>query len=226
MKMAPTVSRYRLAWDPVARRGEVAFLAGGSTPIRIPVGSADEFNALALMLKEPVVVWDGRVLWSDSSSARTLGEGGEAGLLDLLEIKPDAKKIIDVCEDEWPANKGDCSGFVKDVAAALGVSLSGQANDIVDQIAGPGWTKLNDGKAAKQAADEGKFVIGGLKGSDQQTPSAHGHVVVVVSGPLAKDQYPTAYWGTLGGTGERAKTTNWAWKAIDRDSVRYSFQDS
>src|SRR5690606_2164961 len=88
VKMAPTVSRYRLAWDPVARRGEVAFLAGGSTPIRIPVGSADEFNALALMLKEPVVVWDGRVLWSDSSSARTLGEGGEAGLLDLLEIKP------------------------------------------------------------------------------------------------------------------------------------------
>lgn len=224
--MAAPVSRYRFGWDPVARRGEVAFLAGGLTPVRIPVGSADEFNALALMLKEPGVVWDGRVLWSDSGSVRTLGEGGEAGPLDLLEINPDAKKIIDVCEDEWPANKSDCSGFVKDVAAALGVSLSGQANDIVDQIAGPGWTKLNDGKAAKQAADEGKFVIGGLKGSDQQTPSAHGHIVVVVSGPLAKDQYPTAYWGTLGGTGERAKTINWAWKAIDRDSVRYSFQDS
>lgn len=222
--MAETVSRYRLAWDPVARRGEVDFLAGGSTPVRIPVGSADEFNALALMLKEPGVAWDGRILWSDSGNQKMLGETSRINLFDLLEINQDAKNIIDVCEDEWPANKDDCGGFVKDVAAALGISLSGQANDIVDQIAGPGWNKLTDGQAAKQAADEGKFVIGGLKGSDQQTPSAHGHVVVVVSGPLAKDQYPTAYWGKLGGTGERAKTINWAWKAIDRDKVLYSFQ--
>lgn len=220
--MVAPVSRYRLAWDPMVRRGEVAFFAGGSTPVRIPVGSTEEFNALALMLKEPGVIWDGRVLWFDSGSQRTLGETSQVYLLDLLEINPNAKKIIDVCEDEWPTNKSDCSGFVKDVAAALGVSLSGQANDIVDQIAGPGWTKLTDGKAAKQAADEGKFVIGGLNGSDEQTPSAHGHVVVVVSGPLAKDQYPTAYWGTLGGTGERLRTVNWAWRSIDRDKVLYS----
>ena len=219
--MAAPVSRYRLAWDPVARRGEVAFLAGGSTPIRIPVGSADEFNALALMLKEPGVAWDGRILWADSGNEKLLSGASQIDLLDLLEINQEAKKVIDVCEDEWPANKGDCSGFVKDVAASLGVSLSGRANDIVDQIAGPGWTKLTDGKAAKHAADEGKFVVGGLKGSDQQTPSAHGHVVVVVAGPLAKDQYPTAYWGTLGGTGERAKTINWAWKSGDRDQVSF-----
>lgn len=111
MKMAAPVSRYRLAWDPLARRGEVAFLAGGLTPVRIPVGSADEFNALALMLKEPGAVWDGRALWSDSGSVRTLDDGGQAGLLELLEINPDAKKIIDACEDEWPANKGDCSDY-------------------------------------------------------------------------------------------------------------------
>lgn len=220
--MAAPISRYRLAWDPVARRGEAAFLAGGSTPVRIPVGSADEFNALALVLKEPGVVWDGRVLWSDSGSQKTVGQSIQVDLLELLEINPNAKKILDACEDEWPANKGDCSGFVKDVAAALGVSLSGQANDIVDQISGARWTKLADGKAAKQSADDGNFVIGGLKGSDQHTPSAHGHVVVVVSGPLAKEQYPTAYWGTLGGVGERAKTINWAWKAVDRDNVLFA----
>lgn len=219
--MFAPVTRYRLAWDPVARRGEVAFLAGNSTFVRIPVGSANEFNVLALMLQDPGVVWDGRTLWCDSGSQKLLGETNQ---IDLLEINPDAKKIIDVCEDEWPANKGDCSGFVIDVAAALGVSLSGLADDIVDLVVGPGWTKLTDGKAAKQAADEGKFVIGGLKGNDQQTPSAHGHVVVVVSGPLAKDQYPTAYWGTLGGAGEREKTINWAWKAVDRDNVRFAFR--
>lgn len=219
--MAAPVSRYRLAWDPLARRGEVAFLVGGATPVRIPVGSAEEFNALALMLKEPAVAWDGRILLAYSGSERPLSGASQIDPLDLLEINRDTKKVIDVCEDEWPANKDDCSGFVKDVAASLGVSLSGQANDIVDQIAGPGWTKLTDGKAAKQAADEGKFVVGGLKGSDQQTPSTHGHVVVVVAGPLAKDQYPTAYWGTLGGVGERSKTINWAWKAVDRDNVQF-----
>lgn len=136
-----------------------------------------------------------------------------------------AKRIIDVCEDEWTANKNDCSGFVKDVAQELGVTLTGLANDIVDQIRAAAWEQLADGKAAKEAADGGKFVIAGLRGDEQQAPSEHGHVVVVVSGPAAKDKYPTAYWGTLGGTGERGKTINWAWKAADRDNVRYAAKD-
>lgn len=224
--MAAPVSRYRLAWDPVTRRGEVAFLAGDSAPIRLSVGNAEEFNALALVLKEPGTVWNGRFLWTDSGSPKVLGEPRQVDLLELLKVNPNAEKIIDTCEDEWPANKSDCSGFVKDVVASLGIVLTGQANDIVDQIKGGGWTALNDGKAAKQAADGGKLVIGGLTGGEQQTPSPHGHVVVVVSGPLAKDLYPTAYWGTLGGTGERAKTVNWAWKAGDRDNVFYAFHQS
>jgi len=136
---------------------------------------------------------------------------------------PKAKRIIDACEDEWPANKSDCSGFVRDVAAILGVSLTGQANEIVDQVlSAAGWTPLDDGKRAKEAADDGLFVVGGLKGEAQQAPSEHGHVVVVVSGPLSKEKYPTAYWGTLGGVGEKAKTINWAWKAVDRDNVIFS----
>lgn len=216
--MVASISHYRLAWHPVEKRGEVLFVAGGTLPVRIPVSCADEFNAMALMLKEPNVVWDGRALWSNSGG-KTFGEPPQLDLLDLHAINPNAKKIIDICEDEWPANKGDCSGFVKDVAAKFGVNITGQANDIVDQIRSAGWTTLDGGKAAKNAADEGKFVIGGLRGDEQEAPSVHGHVVVVVSGPLAKDLYPTAYWGTLGSTGERAKTINWAWKAADRDKV-------
>lgn len=221
--MPAPVSRYRLAWDPVARRGQVTFIAGSSsTPVRIPAPSAEEFNALALVLREPNVVWDGRVLWSDSATNRLMGEA-EADLELSYAFHPDAKRIIDACEDEWPANKSDCSSFVRDVAIAVGVNLSGQANDIVDQIRnGAGWTQLVDGMAAKRAADDGLFVVGGLKGDEQQSPSEHGHVVIVVSGPIAKDSYPTAYWGTLGDTGERAKTVNWAWKAADRDKVHYS----
>lgn len=221
--MPAPVSRYRLAWDPIARRGQVTFIAGSSsTPVRIPAPSAEEFNALALVLKEPNVVWDGRALWSDSATNKLMGEA-EADVELFSAFHPGAKRIIDACEDEWPANKSDCSGFVRDVAAILGVSLTGQANEIVDQVvSAAGWTQLDDGKRAKEAADDGLFVVGGLKGEAQQAPSVHGHVVVVVSGPLAKDKYPTAYWGALGGVGEKAKTINWAWKAVDRDKVVFS----
>lgn len=220
--VATNISLYRVAWNPVARRGEVIFLAGGPTPIRVSLGSADAFTALALMLNERNVIWDGRVLHFESGRTRKHGESDSLLPFDRLGINPEAKRIIDACEDEWPANKSDCSGFVKDVSAAFGIVLSGQANEIVDQLTGPGWTEVPNGELAKQAADDGKLVIGGLKGSDQRTPSSHGHVVVVVSGPLAKDRYPTAYWGTLGGTGARAKTTNWAWKAGDRDKTRFA----
>jgi hypothetical protein len=219
--MAGQVSHYRLIWDPIAKCGGATIYLQNSIPICLDARDANEFNAIAFMLKEPGVVWNGYALATDFGSPQKTVEDFEIGLF-RLQQNPNARKIIEICEDEWPANKSDCSGFVKDVATALGVSLSGQANDIVEQISGPGWINLADGKAAKKAADEGRFVIAGLKGSDHETPSAHGHVVVVVSGPIVKEQYPTAYWGTLGGTGERAKTINWAWKSVDRDKVKYA----
>jgi hypothetical protein len=133
------------------------------------------------------------------------------------------QQIIDACEDNWDADKSDCSKFVKDVVATFGVTLTGQANDIVDQITSqPEWQQLNDGVAAKQAADNGQLVIAGLRGSEQTPPEDHGHVVVVVSGPLANNKYPSAYWGRLGGVGEKNKTINFAWKSADRDAVHYA----
>ena len=139
----------------------------------------------------------------------------------LVTIDPNAARIIETCEESWPSTKADCSAFVRDVAHDLSVTLTGNADSIVGQISGVGWDKLADGRAAKAAADAGRLVIGGLKGADQAEPSAHGHVVVVVSGPLAHAAYPTAYWGRLGGVGEQAKTVNWAWRAGDRDRVIY-----
>jgi len=64
-----------------------------------------------------------------------------------------------------------------------------------------------------------------MKGSEQANPDPHGHVVVVVAGPLAHDAYPSAYWGRLGSRGEKNKTINWAWRAEDRDRVSYAKQD-
>jgi hypothetical protein len=135
-------------------------------------------------------------------------------------------RVREACKACFAAHKNDCSGFAKAVAARLGVPLSGLANDIVDRImAGGRWTPLEDGVAAAESAEAGKFVIGGLKGSEQSHPSAHGHVVVVVGRPLAREAYPSAYWGRLGGVGKEDTTINFAWNTADCDNVFYARHD-
>lgn len=129
-----------------------------------------------------------------------------------LELR---KKIVEACEKHWAKNQNDCSGFVKDVADELGVALTGQANEIIDTMQKSPWSVLKSGAQAKEKAVLGKFVLGGLK------DSPHGHVVVVVDGPLAHGTYPTAYWGSLGGIGKKATTINWSWNKSDRDQVIY-----
>jgi len=56
------------------------------------------------------------------------------------------------------------------------------------------------------------FRSGGLHSKDSSprdgTPVLHGHVVVVVSGPLAHQSYPTAYCGTLNGEGRKFATVS------------------
>lgn len=111
-----------------------------------------------------------------------------------------AEKVIDVCKSKWPGNKGSCNGFVNAVASELGVSLPGTADEILDSItkSGSGWAKLSDGVAAKAAAAQGKLVVAGLRSGDFQQTTAHGHVVVVVPGPLNPGGWaPAAYWGSI-----------------------------
>jgi hypothetical protein len=135
-------------------------------------------------------------------------------------------RVREACEACFEAHKDDCSGFARAVATELGVPLQGFADQIVETLrAGEGWTSLPDGVAAAKSAAEGKLVMAGLKGSEQAHPDAHGHVVVIVDGPLAHGAYPTAYWGKLGGTGAQDKTINWAWTVEDRDRVSYAAHD-
>jgi hypothetical protein len=129
--------------------------------------------------------------------------------------------VIEMCEAVWPKDKSDCSAFVRDVGDRLGVALTGDANAIVDTLRHK-WRRLHDGAAALAACAEGYFVVAGLKGSEQHEPSPHGHVVVVVNGPMDHGKYPTAYWGRLGGIGERHKTLNYAWREADRDRITYA----
>ena len=137
-----------------------------------------------------------------------------------------AQDIIDACEAEWDAHQSDCSGFARAVAARLGVTLTGMANDIVGEIVAAPWSPVADGPTAAAQAAQGRLVIAGLNGADQQVPDAHGHVVVVVQGPLAHGVYPTAYWGQLGGVGKKDMTLNWAWREGDRDHVVYGVIDT
>jgi hypothetical protein len=149
--------------------------------------------------------------------------------LALKEETVNPQGIISVCEANWDLHQADCSGFVKAVASALGISTfssSDNANAITDKLhVATDWTALvsGDGIAAKAQADLGLFLIACLRGDEQVQPSPNGHVVVVVSGPLdaTHGKYPTAYWGRLGGVGAKAQTLNYAWQAVDRDRVGY-----
>lgn len=136
-------------------------------------------------------------------------------------------RVKDACEACFDAHKGDCSGFVRAVGTSLGVTITGLANEITDALsAGGPWRELDDGVAAAASAAAGKFVVAGLRGDEQATPDAHGHVVVVVAGqPLAHEAYPFGYWGRLGGVGSKNTTINFAWNANDRDNVTYAERD-
>lgn len=137
-----------------------------------------------------------------------------------------ADRIKQSCDRllKLPANAGDCSAFAKAVAQDFSVTLTGQANDIVDQLnASNGWTVLgadaDAGQRAAAAAAKGEFVVGARK------EAGNGHVVIVVAGsPLAHGKYPFAFWGKLNDPANAGfnKTVNWAWNSGTRDSVTYA----
>jgi hypothetical protein len=130
----------------------------------------------------------------------------------------DNSAVVAACQAHWEAHKADCSGFARAVATALGVPLTGMANDIVDELQKEPWTITMDGNEAAAKAQAGYFVLGGLK------EDPHGHVVVVVGPPFAHDKYPSAYWGRLGAVGAENQTINWSWNAEDRDKVIYGYR--
>jgi len=140
----------------------------------------------------------------------------------------DPQTVIDFCEQEYSGNNDDCNKFLEAVSGDLNITLfqPGDNTDAIiqrlrDATATGAWTKLIDGPDGKSKADAGRFVIAGLKGADHNPPRAHGHVAVVVSGPLAFGKYPTGYWGSLDGTPGRNQTLNYAWNTRDRDNVEY-----
>ncbi len=139
-----------------------------------------------------------------------------------------SRDIIAACQRQLPAHANDCSGFVRAVAPECGVLMFGNANDIVDLLRAAGRV-LADGVEAAQAAAAGDLVIGGVKAPAPH----HGHVVVVVGGPLNRRKYPYCFWGQYHAItllGETVNvgftrghgTLNWAFGPASRDSVVYA----
>jgi len=139
-----------------------------------------------------------------------------------------ARDIIAVCQRNIKLYPNDCSRFVRSVGQDCGIFLVGDANAIVSQLHYTG-RKLADGPAAAKAARDGELVIGGL------ISSGHGHVVVVVDGPLNRGKYPYAFWGKYKGfilkTSDEVinvgytrghGTINYAWIPAQRDKVIYA----
>jgi hypothetical protein len=127
------------------------------------------------------------------------------------------------------ANANDCNHFVKAVCGEFGITLVGSADPIIAQITGPGWTHHGtSGPRAAAAAAAGELVIGGM--SSTALGDAHGHVVVVVDGPLDRDKYPTAYWGSLNprirDAGAAGTTINFSFSQADRDKVVYASRNA
>ena len=123
----------------------------------------------------------------------------------------DPQHIIDTCEANWDANKSDCNHFVKAVADALGVTLfsaNDDADGILDKLSTTaGWQLIpstTDLSTVESDAASGQFIIAGLKSGEFTPPRTHGHVVVVVKGDdPVHPGFPMAYWGTLGGVGQK-----------------------
>ncbi|MDR3636954.1 MAG: hypothetical protein P4L84_24325 [Isosphaeraceae bacterium] len=140
-----------------------------------------------------------------------------------LSALDNAQAVIDACMENWEAHQSDCSGFVKAVAAELRVPMPNvNADQLIDFLAtSTEWQEFTagDGVAAEEAATEGMLVIGGLKSRD--LGDAHGHVVVVLWGELARGKYPRASWGSLGKHQRRDSSVNYAFDEDARDNVRY-----
>ncbi|MET1257374.1 hypothetical protein [Aliikangiella maris] len=51
-----------------------------------------------------------------------------------MKVIKKSDRIVNLCEKYWEEHKKNCSGYVKDIAKNLGITLAGQANNIVDQI--------------------------------------------------------------------------------------------
>jgi hypothetical protein len=121
----------------------------------------------------------------------------------------------------YASNLADCSGFLRDVGLRLGYVLSGNADTLIDTFR-RSWRELDSIALVLQEVRAGRFVVAGLKSDDHTPKRQHGHVVVIVDGPLYRGKYPRCWCGSIGAAQSKGtKSIGEVWSASDRDNVCY-----
>jgi hypothetical protein len=136
---------------------------------------------------------------------------GDVKIAEARSYETGHQRILRACTKAFQnaANRANCSGFVKAVAAELRVPIgnlgAGQANDIYDEIGKPPWISLGKGHTgavkAAYCARQGNFVIAAWK----DPSGGNGHVVVVTDLDLrglgfagkVSDRSVLASWGVF-----------------------------
>lgn len=135
-------------------------------------------------------------------------------------------KIIAACEKHFDAHKDNCSGFVKAVVNELTgkILLTGQANDIYDQLQKSPWLTIGTGLTAQiiagAKAAEGELVIAATKSQ------GHGHVAVIVDTNTANKTTSSkaiGYWGRLGSAGHKYMPISHSWSPAKFDTIFFAY---
>lgn len=146
-------------------------------------------------------------------------------------------RVLLACEKCWPLtgpnalpNKADCSGFVVSVARELGITLSGDANEIFNALQRRPWSVIGIGESAAAtaavAATNGKFVVAAWR----NPTGGSGHVAVIIDTnqshkTVAFQGRARAYWGTLGAVGMKYAMHTDSFGTQKRPAVIYSAHD-
>ncbi|GAA0724721.1 hypothetical protein GCM10009105_37580 [Dokdonella soli] len=93
-------------------------------------GGSVLFHEVAEMLRGGIKTVDMRI--SPSPMRR--------GLIAFADARTTPRDVTNACESVYEFNKDDCNKFAKAVAAQFSVPLTGNADAIVDQITGIGWS--------------------------------------------------------------------------------------
>jgi hypothetical protein len=138
-----------------------------------------------------------------------------------------------IFEAAFEKHKYNCSGFVRETAAALGFKIEGaQADNQLDFMEAH-WIRLKNGIQAAEVASQGFFVVAGVKSTEYKPRRNHGHVVVIK--PLSPDQlpvkksslyhgvYPRAWGGDIGRryASQGDKSVGEIFNVAVRDKVKY-----
>src|ERR1700690_483070 len=132
-----------------------------------------------------------------------------------------ADSVGSALAEAYAANANDCSGFVRDVAERLGLNLEGNADALVDPFRRD-WRTLDTLPQVVHEVGSGRLVVAGLRSDEHKPKRQHGHVVVIVAGPLYYGKYPRCWGGGIGSAqSKETKSVGEVWNQADRDSVSY-----